>query len=101
MSEQTTGATLVQRPDLYEDDSERVWAKGHHDDVPMRIAFALIAVTEWHASTEEAFEWAADATVTRMWFRDAPAPHNDELMVRCEPGDDGAEPFTQIDGDWR
>lgn len=100
-SESAATAAPAVRPDLWEDDNERLWLKGHEtDDTSIRIAVAVMAKGDWSADDNEAFEWATDARISRVWYRDAKDPTNDELMVLCEPTDDGAEPFTRIDGDW-
>lgn len=100
LSDPVASAATV-RPDLWEDDNERMWLKGHEtDDTIIRIAVAVMALSDWSAEDIEAFEWAANAKISRVWYRDAKDPTNDELMVICEATDEGAEPFTRIDGDW-
>lgn len=86
-------------PEIFEDeDGETLYIVGHSDRVQVRVAIALYTVRDWLPSDDEAFGNAIDAAVTHEWFRPAPTPENDELMARCGPDDEGADPFTVVRG---
>jgi len=67
-----------------------IW--GHHGDED-----AIAAVNRAIATYDGEPVDQDTVTVTRGHWRDAHDPTNDERWDRCQPDDEGAEPFTYIE----
>ena len=99
MSE-TGAATMAPRPPTpFEDEyAEGVFYIPDH----LSDQQALLAVVIWlldmdgNYSANDVYELLGDATVTRCYYR--PDPDNDDRHLLCEATDDGAHPWTRVDG---
>jgi hypothetical protein len=105
-------------PDVYQDDNGWFYyAAGHHDSALFVLGVVASNIhccgeeEGWEQTTglprtiadtgalrdgQEFRDALAEMTrdVQRLWYR--PDPHDDDVMLICEPSDPGAEPYTRL-----